>query len=93
MDYSTNLLSEIEKHAREMMTPTEIAALLGIEERTLCDDVSTVGHPARKAYIRGTSITALELRSNIHVTALAGSSYSIQECQRLLAVAQSAINS
>ena len=53
MDYSNDLLSEIENHAREMMTPTEISALLGIDERQLCDDIATVGHPARTAYIRG----------------------------------------
>ena len=75
MDYSNDLLTKIENYAREMMTPTEISALLGIDERVLCDDIATVGCPARVAYVR----------------ALAGSPSSIQECQRLLAVALSAV--
>lgn len=91
MDYSTELLTEIENHAREMMTPTEIAALLNIDERELCDDIATVGHAARNVYIRGISTTALELRRTLHDTALAGSPYSIAECQRLLTIAQSSI--
>ncbi len=74
-----------------MMTPTEISALLGIDERELCDDIATVGNPARTAYVRGTSTTALGLRRTLHDTALAGSPSSIQECQRLLAVALSAV--
>lgn len=75
-----------------MMTPTEISALLDIDERVLCDDIATVGCPARTAYVRGAAATALELRQTLHDTALAGSPYSIQECQRLLAIAQSALN-
>lgn len=62
-----------------------------IDERVLCDDIATVGCPARAAYVRGASATALELRRTLHDTALAGSPYSIQECQRLLAVALSAV--
>lgn len=79
------------KLCAEMMTPTEISALLGIDERELCDDIATVGCPARAAYVRGASATALELRRTLHDTALAGSPYSIQECQRLLAAALSAV--
>lgn len=74
-----------------MMTPTEIAALLNIDERELCDDIATVGHAVRNVYIRGVSTTALELRRTLHYTALAGSPYSIAECQRLLTIAQSSI--
>lgn len=92
MDYSTDLLQEIENLAKEMMTPTEVSALLGIDEQSLCDDIATVNHPVRLAYIRGISTTALELRRALHDTAMAGSPYSIQECQRLLAVAQSAVS-
>lgn len=91
MDYSNDLLTKIENYAREMMTPTEISALWGIDERELCDDIATVGNPARTAYVRGTSTTALGLRRTLHDTALAGSPSSIQECQRLLAVALSAV--
>jgi hypothetical protein len=92
MDYSTDLLSEIEAHAKEMMTPPEISALLGIDERQLSDDINTVGHPARTAYLKGVSATALELRRTLHDTALAGSPYAVQECQRLLSIAQSAVS-
>lgn len=92
MDYSTDLLSAIEAHAQEMMTPTEISALLGIDERVLCDDIATVGCPARVAYVRGVVRTALELRRTLHDTAVAGSPYCVQECQRLLSIAQSSVN-
>lgn len=91
MDYSTDLLSRINQLAQELMTPTEISALLDIDEREFCDDIATVGSPARSAYVRGLAATALELRHTLHDTALAGSPYSIQECQRLLAAAQSSV--
>lgn len=81
-----------DSHAREMMTPPEISALLGIDERQLSDDINTVGNPARTAYLKGVSATALELRRTLHDTALAGSPYAVQECQRLLSVAQSAVS-
>ena len=74
------------------MTPPEISALLGIDERQLSDDINTVGHPARTSYLKGVSATALELRRTLHDTALAGSPYAVQECQRLLSVAQSAVS-
>lgn len=66
------------------------------KDRKLCagdddPDIATVGCPARAAYVRGASATALELRRTLHDTALAGSPYSIQECQRLLAAALSAV--
>jgi NADH/NAD ratio-sensing transcriptional regulator Rex len=82
MDYSIDLLKEIEKKAKEMMTPTEISFLLDIDETTLKDDINTIGHPARKAFFHGVATTAHEIRENIRDAAMAGSPYSIAECQK-----------
>lgn len=65
-----------------MMTPLEISFLLDIDEVTLKDDINTIGHPARRAFFRGVALTAHELRENIRDAAIAGSPYSIAECQK-----------
>lgn len=82
MDYSIDLLKKIETEASEMMTPTEIAFLLDIDELSLKDDINTIGHPARKSFFIGVVRTAQELRKNIREAAVAGSPYSISECQK-----------
>lgn len=84
MDYTEEILSKIEKLAKEMMTPSEISFLLGINEVALKDDINTIGHPARKAYMRGFATTAHELRRNIREAAIAGSPYSISEALKQL---------
>lgn len=66
------------------MSPMEIAFLVGVNEVSLQDDILTVGHPARQAYYRGVASTAHELRGNIRDAAMAGSPYSIAECQKLI---------
>lgn len=84
MDYSTDLLKEIEKNAMGMMTPREISFLLDIDEIQFIDDINTRGNPARKAFFRGVTKTAMELRENIIDAAMAGSPFSISECQKQL---------
>lgn len=84
MTYSEELLIEIEMYASRMMHASEISFLLSVDERTLVDDINTVGHPARIAFFRGLTATAKKIRENIIDTAIAGSPYSIAECQRLI---------
>jgi hypothetical protein len=64
------------------MTPTEISHLLDLDEMSLKDDINTLGHPVRRAFFRGMATTANQLRNNIRDAAIAGSPYSITECQR-----------
>jgi hypothetical protein len=82
MDYSTDLLKEIEKEASEMMNPREISALLDIDELSLVDDINTIGNPARKAFFRGVATTVHEIRKDVRDTAMAGSPYAIDACQK-----------
>lgn len=84
MNYSNDFLDKLEEMATNMMTPSEASFLLGVDEVTLKDDINTIGHPARMAYMRGLSQTALDMRKDIRTAAMAGSPYSIAECQRLI---------
>ncbi|KXB86064.1 hypothetical protein HMPREF3034_00012 [Prevotella sp. DNF00663] len=75
-----------------MMTPKEISFLLNVDEIILTDDINTIGHPARKAFFNGVSTSALQLRENIREAAIAGSPFSIAECQKLIMNQLSEVN-
>ncbi len=62
MDYTEDLLNQITGYARDLTPIEEMAALLDLSETELRQDVNTLGHPARKAFLSGYSKTALELR-------------------------------
>lgn len=77
--------------SRDLMMPSEIAALLDYDEQEFIDDISSTGHPARRAYKRGMAATSREVRTGIIDAAAAGSPHSIMECQRLILRAMSEI--
>lgn len=84
MDYSKELLQKIEEEAKRLMTPSEISALLGIDESEFIDDINTIGHPARIAFFHGVAVTAREIREDIRDAARAGSPFSVSECLSLM---------
>ena len=84
MDYSKELLQKIEEEAKRLMTPSEISALLGIDESEFIDDINTLGHPARIAFFHGVAVTAREIREDIRDAARAGSPFSVSECLSLM---------
>ena len=67
-----------------MMTPAEIFALLGIDELEFIDDINTLGHPVRIAFLHGVAVTAREIREDIRDAARAGSPFSVSECLSLM---------
>lgn len=75
-----------------MMTPTEISALLGIDESELVDDINTLGHPARNAFFHGVAATAREIREDIRDAARAGSPFSVSECLHLIEQQLASVN-
>lgn len=84
MDYSKELLQKIEEEAKRLMTPSEISALLGIDESEFIDDINTLGHPARIAFFHGVAVIAREIREDIRDAARAGSPFSVSECLSLI---------
>ncbi|MCD8296825.1 MAG: hypothetical protein LUC88_04560 [Prevotella sp.] len=82
MEYSKQTLAKIDELASDMMSPKEIAHLLGIDELSLCDDINTYGNAARRAFFHGATVTAHGLRKSVRELAEAGSPFSISECQR-----------
>lgn len=93
MDYSKELLKRIEEEAGRMMNPTEISALLDIDEAELIDDINTLGHPARNAFFHGVAATAREIREYIRDAARAGSPFSVSECLHQIERQLAAVNS
>lgn len=77
-------MREIEAKAMAMMSPAEVAFLLGVDEERLRDDIATYRHPARLAYMRGLAKTAYKLRTNMLELAEAGSPNAITESNRAL---------
>ena len=77
-------MREIEAKAMAMMSPAEVAFLLGVDEERLRDDIATYRHPARLAYMRGLAKTAYKLRTNMLELAEAGSPNAINESNRAL---------
>ena len=70
--------------SKDRGTPSEISALLGIDETELTDDINTLGHPARSAFFHGVAITAREIREDIRDAARAGSPFSVSECLSMI---------
>lgn len=64
------------------MTPSAVAFRLGIDEVQLHDDISTLGHPARRAYYMGLEQTDAELRQQLLDLMHAGSPSAIADCQQ-----------
>lgn len=79
MEYSEKLLEEITEYAKNLMSPREIAGILGLDEDVLTDDIHCKGHPARVAYLKGYMIIVREVKTNIIDAATAGSPYAIQK--------------
>ena len=73
MDYSQDSLNKIRQLASQLTPVTEIGILLGFDESLFRDDIATVGHPARVAYLSGYAETALEIRKRNLDLAKAGS--------------------
>ncbi len=81
MDYSSDLLTKIQDLASQLTPPQEISALLDIDEMELCADINTLGHPVRKAFMKGYSETALRLRKQNLDLVDAGSPAADEACR------------
>jgi hypothetical protein len=57
---------------------------LDIDETELCADINTLGHPARKAFMKGYSETALRLRKQNLDLVDAGSPAADEACRSYL---------
>ena len=80
--YTEELLKEITRCARTLMTPSMVSFRLGIDEVQLHDDINTLGHPARRAYYMGLDETDKELRQQQLDLMRAGSPSAIADCQQ-----------
>ena len=81
MDYSSDLLNRIKDLSSQLTPPVEIAALLDIDEKVLLDDINTIGHPVRMAYIKGYSETAVRMRKQNIELSDAGSPAADDACR------------
>lgn len=79
MDYSDDLLKEIEKLGEDMMTPPEIGALLGIDEDIIVDDIHTKGTAVRKAYLKGYMRILQQTKQSVRDAAITGSPFALQK--------------
>lgn len=84
MEYTSEMLEQIESYAYGMMTVSETSSLLGFDESAFNDDVNTIGNPARKAFMRGAARIAYKIRGIIFESASAGSPYAIEECLKVI---------
>ena len=84
MDYSNDLLNKIQDLSSLLTPPQEISALLDIDETELRTDINTPGHPARKAFMKGFSDTALRLRKQNLDLVDAGSPAADEACRGYL---------
>lgn len=70
-------LGLIEELAKSLTPPSQIAAMLNINEDRLKLSLSLHGSPERKAFLRGMAETAAEIRKNNLALARAGSPNAI----------------
>lgn len=79
MEYSNDLLKEIETMGADMMTPLEISVLLDIDEDEFQDDIKTHGSAARAAYLRGYIRTVHEIKKSIRDLCDTGSPSAVEQ--------------
>lgn len=84
MDYSNDLLTQIQDLSSQLTPPAEISALLDIDETELRADLNTLGNPARKAFMKGYALTALRLRKQNIDLVDAGSPAADEACRGYL---------
>ncbi len=84
MDYSSDLLNEIQHLAGDLTPLPEISALLDLDESELRQDVNTPGNPARQAFMKGYAQTALRLRKQNLELVDAGSPAADEACRGYL---------
>lgn len=84
MDYSTDLMNQIEECGKRLMTPNETALYLQLDENELSDEISTKGTEVRKRYLHGVMTSVYNMREEMLATANAGSPYALTACKELL---------
>ena len=84
MDYSSDLLTRIQDLSSQLTPPQEISALLDFDETEFKADINTPGHPARRAFMKGYSETALRLRKQNLELVDAGSPAADEACRGYL---------
>lgn len=84
MKYSPEQLEKIEQFAQLYTKPSEIAVYLDIPEAEFKADISSEGHPARKAYIKGKLSQKLEIRKQMATLARVGSPVAIEMSEKAL---------
>ena len=62
MDYSTDLMNQIEECGKRLMTPKETALYLQLDETALSDEISTKGTEVRKRYLHGVMTSVYDMR-------------------------------
>lgn len=75
-----DLMPQIEELARVLTPPSQIAAMLDVDEDSLKSKLSIHGSQERKAFLRGLSATADKIRRNNIELANAGSPEAIRSC-------------
>ena len=83
MDYTPHQLKEIERLAGLLTPASEISVLLDLKsEDFFALDISTHGHPARRAYMTGMARSAQRLRERNMELAEACAPAAIEQCFR-----------
>lgn len=78
MDFSDNIINQIQELAEALTPVSDIAALLDIDESMLRDELSNKLSTVRKAYDKGKATTALLLRKQELELAKVGSPLAVQ---------------
>lgn len=78
MDFSDNIINQIQELAEALTPVSDIAALLDIDENKLREEINYVNSPVRRAYNKGKAKTALALRKQELELARVGSPLAVQ---------------
>lgn len=79
-DIGMDIIPKIEEMARDLVPPSQMAALTDVNEDSLRMALNRHGSPARKAFLRGMATTANQIRKNNIQLAGAGSPDAIRSC-------------
>ncbi|MBD8349357.1 hypothetical protein [Dysgonomonas sp. HGC4] len=84
-NYSQEILDKIKEYAGDLMSPSQIAILLDLDEIQFRSDINSKSSPVYKAYHKGKIITIHKIRSQEVKLAKASSPMAVELSERYIA--------
>lgn len=84
MQYSEEILEQVEKYASIYLPISDIALILDIPAEVLREDIADRGNPVSRAYLKGKAASKVKLRAQEMKLAMVGSPLALENARKNL---------